>query len=59
MKGWVTWATAAAFICFGLGEIVLSHLDPTVGTDATRGGEHLLTGLALIGIGRKLDRAAI
>ena len=59
MKGYVTWLTALAFILVGLGESLLAYLQPDAGTSADRGIEHVLTGLGLIGIGRKLDRAAL
>lgn len=53
MKGWVTWASAAGLVIYGVGGyfIGLHESDKML--------ESILAAGALIGVGRKLDRASV
>ena len=49
MKGWKTWLAAAGFAAVGVVQILSG--------DSVEGIQRLLEGLALIGLGHKLDKA--
>lgn len=58
MKGWKTWAAALGMIFTGLAQIanaVINEGDASVNS----GIELILAGLALIGIGHKIEKSSL
>jgi len=58
MKGWKTLLAGVGTILLGASQIVLAFAKPEAGTSVEAGMQTMLAGLAVVGIGHKLDKAA-
>ena len=57
MSGWKTWAAGIGTILLGVSQIVLALTKPEAGTSMEAGLQTVLAGLAIIGIGAKIEKA--
>ena len=57
MRGWKTWAAGIGTILLGLSQVALALGSPEAGTTINGGVQTVLAGLAVIGIGHKLEKA--
>lgn len=59
MTGWKTWAAAIGSIASGVGLIIAGlFADPIDGAKIGEGWTLVLAGLAMIGIGHKIEKAS-
>lgn len=57
MSGWKTWAAGIGTILLGLSQVAMALGAPEAGTTINGGVQTVLAGLAVIGIGHKLEKA--
>lgn len=58
MTGWKTWTAAIGSIASGIGLIIAGLIsDPIDGTKIGEGWTLILAGLALVGIGHKIEKS--
>lgn len=57
MNGYKTYAAGLGTILLGVAQTILSLAKPEVGTTFQEGIQTTLAGLAIIGLGHKLDKA--
>ena len=58
MSGWKTWTAGIGTILLGVGQVALAVSNPEAGTDVSTGVHTVLGGLAIIGIGHKIEKAS-
>lgn len=60
MSGWKTWAAGIGMILFGLGMVGKGiAADPVSQDDIKAGAESVLAGLAILGIGHKIEKSGV
>ncbi|MEQ1771209.1 MAG: hypothetical protein ABL879_15360 [Devosia sp.] len=58
MNGKKTYFAGAGTMLLGLAQIILAFSNPEAGTDFNQGVQTFLGGLAIIGVGHKLEKAS-